>query len=337
MGKSSKLAGNVYTGLDAGRLAQKYVNERTALNQQGKMSLMEFGIPKINEYMNPFMGGDLICTLGRPGQGKSLLTNWLFDNQLKRLSETRPANEVGIYITSEVSVERAALYWMSRIADVSMRRAIRGELDKIEIGKLGLAAVKLSTYPLFIIGHSLERSENNKRGRPDLTVNNINNAIDYIINTYKDPETDRYIDPQIIILDYLQRLSIPRELHGNRAEAMLQAVDWAKNTAIWTGSPLFLNVQASRDVDQRQIKIPEKSDAQWTSNVEQSADLLLGVWMPYMTNDMTIPAIGGAPALRSTPNLLMLAVLKQKDGPAGSVFPLYVEPEKLRIMEYGLH
>ena len=324
---------NVYTAGDVGRLAKQYIDERVSLASSGKSGRIEFGLPYANEYLNPFMGGDLVCTLGRPAQGKSLLTNWLFDNQLKRLSKHRPPNEVGILITTEVTVERAALYWMARMANVSMRQAIRGELDTIEIKRFGLAAVRLSTYPMFIIGHSSKRSETGRRARPNLTIDNLTGAIDYIINTYKDPETDRHIDPQIIVLDYLQRLSMPKSARGDRAEANLIAVDWAKNTGIWTGAPFFLNVQAGRNVDTREIRIPQMDDAQWTSNVEQSADFMFGVWIPHQTGHHTLKPISNLPAMKTDENLMLVGVLKQKDGPSGNVLALYIEPDKLLIRE----
>lgn len=64
-----------------------------------------------------------------------------------------------------------------------------------------------------------------------------------------------------------------------------------------------------------------------TSNLEQSADKLLSVWMPKNDYPTGQRIEYGSDAYTVTDNLLILGLLKQKFGPAPRIFGLYVRPE----------
>lgn len=327
-------AENVYTAQVASNLAKVLVKDRKRIVesiQNDEEILINFGLPALDGYLNPFMEGDLITILGRPQNGKTLIAMWLLDTIVNRCLSFE--NKVVILVTTEVTVERSILYQLARICNISVRSALRGELTPDELKGLDMAALKIGSMPLFIIGHSSKRSKDNKRARPQLTPENIEKCIEYIFNHYKDEVTGTYVEPALIVIDYLQRLYNANPIQIPPPQFYSGAVDWAKNLAFWGGCPVVLNVQAGREVDTREIKMPTMKDGQFTSNIEQSSDFSFGTWMPKTCGyEIVKNAHKSIPSrLQVTDRLLLLSCLKQKDGPAGSWFPLYVEPEHLKV------
>ena len=317
---------SVFTATRAVNLAQDNIADRQEMAKNGWADSVRTGLPHIDAYLNPFLAGDLVTVLGRPQNGKSFMLQYIFNNAVKGILESGKTNKCCIFVTWEVSVERAVMYWLASNAGISVTDMIRGGLSDEQMEKFGVACVKVGQLPIFIIGHSTKRKQN-RRVRPNLTTVNVQGAIDYIVNEYRTEEGE-ILDPQFISLDYLQRIPKPEKTQRN--EHMLSCVDWANKLAFFCGCPVGLAVQAGRAVDERRIQMPTMSDGQWTSNVEQSSDFSLGVWMPKTSRQVVVPAFANLTEDISVHDRLMLVgVLKQKDGPAGDVFKLHVEPEKM--------
>jgi replicative DNA helicase len=236
-------------------------------------------------------------------------------------------NECVILITWEVSIEQAMAYWLAVESGISATDMMRGNIG-VEWEKFDAAIAKVSSAPVYIIGHSIGRDTDKKRRRPHLPPSVINLALDYIMN-------DMGLEPRMITMDYLQRIHTERSQRVDRNEHYLQCVDWAKDTAIWSGSAVYLGTQARREVDDQAIKIPSLRDSQWSSNAEQSADKFLSLWMPKQSHYAgdTIDLGGELGEIEVSDNLLLLAASKQKFGPAGKVFPLIVDPEHLEMKD----
>lgn len=323
------IAQNVFSANEAATLATKFANERKEVLQMG--TPITWGMPSLDNYLNPMMAGDLITIIGRPANGKTYLAMYLLDRIMNLLFKSGKPNEAVVLVTLEVSVERSALYQMARMSGVSVRSVIRGEADQNALEFLGLAAFQLGEMPFFIIGHSTQRASDGRRKRPDLSPDNITRALEYIMNEYVTIDGE-FIEPRLLVIDYLQRMTAPPGMTWNEHYSL--SVDWAKNTAIWAGCPVVLAVQAKRDVDERQIKMPTLADGQSTSNVEQSSDFSFGVWMPKTAGLKRVPKFGGlANPVDVTDTLMLVSVLKQKDGPAGLVQPLYIDPDQMKLGE----
>jgi replicative DNA helicase len=107
--------------------------------------------------------------------------------------------------------------------------------------------------------------------------------------------------------------------------AYSKTMDALKNIALGFGVPMVVGVQASREVEQLEVPIPEMHHAQWTSNIEQSSDRVLSLVRPrrYRAEGETFGS-----RMVSGQSQLLIDVLKQKLGEANfiewaSVNPIY--------------
>ena len=312
----------VFNMSDATRLAREEIQFKIQNAGQG----IRFNTPKLDEYLIPPTTGDLVIVCGRPHNFKSGILRHVFYGELQAIIARKNYTECGIFISREETVERAAMYWLAVKSGVSVTEMRKGAITKHDVKNIDVAIVQVLDWPMFFIGHSTKRSANGKRKRPKLTPKTLDKALGYIINTMK-------FDPTIVCVDYLQRLQsdLPSK---NKLEHYSDCVDWAKDMALWTGSAAYLGSQAGRQVQDRAFAMPALEDSQWSSNAEQSADQFYGVWMPKTkyppSQEVQSVTIEGK-EVDITDRMLLLQVHKQKDGEAGRVFPLHIEPEYLKI------
>lgn len=328
MTDKQQLADNVFPAWKAVNLAQDYVEQTQLEAQSGFANAVRFGLKDVDEVLDPMTGGDFVPILGRPANGKTLLARHIFKNKVRQLVEQGKESQVGIWITYEVSVEREMMYWIAQDAGISVTEMKRGIIQPKEWERFNLAALKVASMPVFLVGHTTMRDHSNRRRRPYLPPDVVSQALDYIMNEYRTEENEP-IEPAVMVLDYLQRMHKPPRL--DRQEHYLQCVDWCKDTALWGDCPFIVPVQARREVDDREIKLPGLADGQWTSNIEQSADIAMSAWMPKTGKKDKTPSFAGLPEIPVTDNLMLFGILKQKDAPAPKVYPLHVEPQYLKV------
>lgn len=324
----------VFPAWQAGSLAQDMAHDLV----QNVQNTVTTGIPGIDKVVNPFFPGTLISIIGRPANAKTAISMYMLQQTMnKMIANHSRKNEACILITTEVSVEVAALQWMARMSNIPVSKVLRGELSESDLIHIDDSVIQVIGLPLFIIGHSTQRSKENRRTRPALSPNRLNDAMEYILNNYRDPETDQFIEPKLIVTDYLQRLH-KDDARANTTDFYSGAVDWAKDVALWAGATHILNVQAKRDVDDRPIKIPMLGDGMNTSNIEHSSDVVFAVHMPKVYNIQKMPAFQswGIPELIVNNNMIYVVLEKQKDGPANSAWVFEGDISKLDIREMDL-
>lgn len=323
----------VFPAWHAAQLAEEMTHDLIANQHRA----VKTEIPIADTIINPFFPGTLVSILGRPQNAKTFLSMYILQETMRGMQANDAAsNEACILITTEVPVEVAALQWMARISGIPVSQVLRGEVNKTELERIGDSAVRIMGLPLFIVGHSIQRSKDNRRSRPALSPGKLDGAIDYILNAYQDPVTNSFIEPRLIVTDYLQRLHNDTKM--GTVDFYSRAVDWAKDVALWAGAAHILNVQAGRQVDERAIKIPTLGDGQWTSNIEQSSDVVLATHMPKVYNIQMMDAMEswGIPELEVTNNLIYLALLKQKDGSANECWVFNGDMARLKLNEIDL-
>lgn len=320
-------AQNVFSASEGVALTADYMH-----NRQQQQTGITFGTSALDDYLRPLGEADLVAVCGQPSNGKSLILRYLLHQATQGILDRQQAgdpaaaHECTVLITWEESVEQAMAYWLAITSGVSATDMLMGRLTPPQWESLGMAMVQVGSWPLYIIGHSIGRREG-RRARPRLTTDAVNQALDWTMN-------ECGVEPRAIGMDYLQRIhSAGGRL--DRSEHLLRCVDWAKDVAFWGGCPVLLGTQATRTVGERDIALPGLSDSQWTSNMEQSADTFLSVWMPktkYPVGHRLKP-IGELPAMEVTERLLLMQVAKQKGAQSGRIFPMYVEPEYLRVRD----
>jgi len=288
---------------------------------------MRWGIPAIDKYVIPMRPGDLVGLVARPGHGKSSLLAYLARKEARRIIE-RGANEkeVVVYVTWESSAEELETFFLSdgkwSATDIAWGRVPYEDVMK--------RLVKRAALPIWTIGHSIERAG---VPMPRMTLSAVLGAIETMQHDYG-------VKPVLLLFDYLQL--IPAERASSRVEQVLEAPPRIKELALRVGAPAICGVQASRDVDKRDWKVPRAHDCQWGSSIEQAADKLFGLWRPIRTEPPGAKPIdieyedGRVKTFVITDALLIMQLLKQRGDSGTRTWGLYFAPQYLKLAEMEL-
>ena len=283
-----------------------------------------WGVPSMDKVILPMRAGNVIGIIARPGHGKSTMAAYLARKAGRDLlASGRAETECVVYVSLEQQVEELeAMFQVDPVegglsaTDISWGKADLEELKR--------RAVKRLSLPVWLIGASVIR----RRRVPRMTVENIYRTLATIEDDYK-------IRPALIVLDYIQ--IVPIERASERMEQVGEAIVRAKELAQYVGAPMVLCVQAGRRVDTYSNKIPAASDCQWASAIEQTADRLIGIWRPVLTEGLDAPPIDlGKQQIVITPQLFIARLLKQRGAEAGQTFILHFAPEFARLADMEL-
>jgi replicative DNA helicase len=276
------------------------------------------GIDDVDRLVLPFRPGELITVLGYTSNYKSGFMNWLSKQAIKSIPTGK--DEIVIRVTWEQSVEEDTLQWLAGDSNMSVSKLARGDVNEAEWKKLLVSSVHRAIVPMWIIGHSEIESREKRRARPRMTMTDVGQAIQYIVNE----ATDTQWRVRMIVLDYLQRIRPDKGDGDSKREQMMEAVNKAKDMAISFGCPVVLGVQTRRESQTHEKdKFPTIDDGQETSNIEQSSDKMFGLWYPIKTEEEGSMVSG----IKVDKHLLMLRLLKQKLGEAPKTFALRLDPE----------
>ena len=97
-----------------------------------------------------------------------------------------------------------------------------------------------------------------------------------------------------------------------------------------------MGVQARRDVDDREEKLPELRDAQWASSIEQTSDKVFSLWRPASTEGLGTFVEVGEKICVVTENLLLMRMLKQRGDRGRYTWAMYFDPAYLKLAELEL-
>ena len=279
---------------------------------------VQFGIPAIDKVVVPMRPGNLTCVLARPGHAKTSLLVYLARLEAQRILERGTEDhEIVVYTTWEQTSEELTTMLMTD-KSVTYSDVVWGRADVEEIKR---RAVKGARNPIWIIGHGISRAGlNMPRMSPDLVLS----AIETI-------EQDHGRKPTLLLFDYLQL--IPTRVAKERVQQVTEMPILLKELSNRIGVPAAAAVQASRDVDTRKIQIPEMSDAQWASSIEQTADKVFGLWRPIKSFEETDTVEVGNKTYPVTENLLVIRLLKQRGERGRHTWAMYFDPELMHLAE----
>lgn len=306
----------VYTPAEVSGLVLEAVEERRADPGAG----IRLGIRSVDHDLLPLRPGELITITSRPGHYKSgFMERWARMIAQDLLKEDKK-QEVVVYVTWEMAVEEIGLYDLAAAISLNAADVAQGRIDDAGLEKLRGAAMRRASIPLWLVGHSIKR----RKKRTRLTLTNVARALMWI-------EDNMAFHPRIIFLDYLQQMETERRKGQEVARRLdiFENVHRCKDMALAMGCPVVLGVQAGRQVDGREWKLPQMGDQQESSNVEQTADKMLSLWYPSrsLRKGEEIQTTG----LFVQDNLLILGLVKQRLGPAGMWWPLHVDPARNEI------
>ncbi len=301
----------VHSPNDAVAAALETIRERRTTVGVGART----GIETLDEYLLPARPGELVTVIGQSSNYKSGLMQWWARHTAEQIVAEKIVDQCAVYVTWEQAIEEMLVFDLAATARISATDIFQGKVSDEEMRRLEeQVGARRSVMPLYLIGHSLGEG----KARPRLTLDAIAHALAMI-------RTEFGLTPRIIMLDYLQQID-PGQGEDRRMQVFYN-VYRCKDMSLAMACPVVLGCQANRRVYAEDWGVPGMADGLETSNIEHTSDKMLGVWMPKTKHEQgaTLKAENGQ-TLTVTDNLLIVKVLKQKMGPAGRWFPLWVDP-----------
>lgn len=301
----------IYSPTEVASLGQEYLGYRR--------DHKEFGVPFAAKSMSriyPMFPGELMSIIARPGHMKTGLMMFWARQRATWMRENAP-NRVSIYATWEQSVEELHSFHIASEQQISITKMAKGELTDEEWERSLTASSHRVSEPLWFIGHSMVR----RSGRKAITPETLMEALEQV--------RERGFEVDSVFVDYLQRIQ-PTRTYDSPVLTYSGIMDDLKNIALGFGVPIVVGVQASREVENLKLPIPEMQHGQWTSNIEQTSDRVLSLVRPRryrregeMFGDKKVQGV----------RQLLVSCLKQKLGEANFAEWLLFNPVFNRLDE----
>lgn len=294
------------------------------LEQRKGHAGIRFGVSALDRWLAPFGPGDLIGLIGRPGHCKTTMAVYLAKREAQAIHE-RGENACVLYVTVDQAVEQIESI-IQASPDLSLTDLAFGNYNIEQVKRQVLSRAQL---PLWLVGEAISR----RHETPVLTFNNLNAALLRMEELYQPM-------PRIalVVIDYIQAMLFERPTDRNIE--VTDAIRQSKALARRLGCPVVVCVQASRAVDARDVQIPSAADCQWSSSIEQLADVLLGLWRPIKTTTKTelqMEIEYKTRTVKVDPRLLIVKAEKQKFAQAGVLVALTIAPEVVQLEDYEFH
>lgn len=189
----------------------------------------------------------LIVISGRPGGGKTSLAEQIIDEALR-------AGDSVLYIQRELSRSRAVGRLAARKAGVFWSKMEKRNLTQIENSRLTSSIMDYQKFPLFLAPVS---TCNASTIAPLVRFHAKQNGV------------------RLVVMDYVQLINVPRGVE--RRIAIGDVTRTLKLIANETKATVIAIAQLSRDTERRADK-PNLSDLKESGDIEQDADVVLGLW-----------------------------------------------------------
>jgi replicative DNA helicase len=267
------------------------------------------GLADLDSRIGGLEPGEYSILAGRPSMGKTALALEIACNVAKR--------GVGVLIFSlEMGADALAYRVLSSVlfdttphdcSPLYYSRIARGDLTTREAERVELANRSVAQMPLII------------EPEAGLNMAQIGSRVRHV----KEQLAVDGVDLGLIIIDHLGLVRASSRYSGSRTNEMMEISAGCKALSKEAEAHILALSQLNRGVESRSDKRPMLSDLRESGNLEQDADLVIGCYREayYLQNS----ADPDAPArLLSVKNDLEAIVLKQRQGPIGSVM-LYAD------------
>lgn len=235
------------------------------------------GMSDLDKLTGGYRPGDLVIVAARPAMGKTALAlGWA-------VHHGRQGKRVAVFSLEMPAMQLAARLIASEARiDLARLRAAKVRAD--EWPQLGDAAERLTRLPVLVDDAG------------SLTVDQIASAV---------RREHRAHGLDVVFVDYLQRVRVDRS--RSREEEVAQVVMRLKTLAKELNVPVVALAQLNRKCEERSDKRPLLADLRDSGQVEQEADMVVGLYR----HEVYVPGSNRGEA--------ELHVLKHRNGPTGVV------------------
>lgn len=325
----------IFTPTEASNAAQKHVDELEKHEGDGMplyIPHMEYNQQKRAGFL-PVKRGELITVMGRPGNGKTgFMFHWARARakDLQRrasMGDETAAKSVVIYWTMEQMIEELRLFHVAAEKNISVTDMANGKLDHDQWEGVRGTLNRLQASPLWLAGKSFAR----RKDKIKFTEETMRGALESVEKWVGD-EQKTLID--CVFVDYFQRF---RAGSGDWVQYYGDLMNGMKEMAGDFTTRMIVGIQAKREVDQRDLKLPLMDDGQWTSSIEHQADGMISVVRPshYLSDGAIWDSKGAAVVVKGHSQMLVY-VAKRKLGPENFDGWVTFAPEYNRMDEAEL-
>ncbi|MBA2705844.1 MAG: AAA family ATPase [Blastocatellia bacterium] len=302
----------IYTGTEAATNWIKYAEYVRATPG------LKFGVRRLDETILPLRRGKILAILARPGHGKSTLAAFLARKEAQEIAAEQRKENV-FYVTLDQPIEEIETIINSdsglTVSDIAWGRA--------DIEAMRVRSLKRVRLPLDYVGKSAYEHRKNK----PFTFRNI----------FADIKTEterRGVKTSLIVLDYIQKFHVAEK--ERRQDEVTEAIFAARELCLELQCKMIVCVQASRESEKGEGKIPRSHHCQHASAIEQEADAILGLWRPVKTettNEVQVTIEGKKQVYPIVPELMFMRLDKQRMGEAGIDYAVWLDPNLVRLAE----
>lgn len=240
------------------------------------------GFTAMDNCLSGFQRADLIILGARPSLGKTALAL-----DIARHVAVRENQPVGIF-SLEMSKDQIIDRIIAAEAKVSLWELRSGRLkDEIDFQMIQQALDRLYAAPLFIYDV------------PSINVLQMRSMARRL-------QLEKGLS--LLIIDYLQLIH-PRTEFDSMVQQVTEISRGLKSLARELNVPVLAISQLSRNVEQREVKIPRLSDLRESGSLEQDADVILFIYKKEGSRAMASPE----------EDLTEILIAKHRNGPLGSI------------------
>ena len=227
------------------------INTQATLEKLSSSESAITGLETGYRYLDKITAGlhpnELIIIAARPSMGKTafalnLGTNIAFNS----------GKDVALF-TLEMPAEQLAMRMLSSVGQVDGRKIASGRFDNNDWKRINEAISRLAETNIYI------------DDTPGISINEIKAKARRLASEG---------NLAIIIIDYLQLISVNSRFSGNRQQEIAEISRSLKTLAMELGIPIIALAQLSRSVDSRDDKRPILSDLRESGSIEQDADIV---------------------------------------------------------------
>lgn len=248
------------------------------------------GLRDLDKIMRGWTAGDLVTTAGRPGMGKSSIT------QTWSLAAARSGAPVLIF-SVEQSKSQLAQRLICSDANVSQHRTVSGALLPEELKRFRESAAAIKALPIYVEPVS------------GLTPDRCRKVSRQFVRRH---------GVRLIIIDHIGLMRVPGIGADQLREAITEITRTLKEIAKSLSVTVIAVSQLNREVERREDKRPMLSDLRDSGSIEQDSDVVLFLYRDeYYNKEKTLPDLRG---------VAEIIVGKQRNGAVGFVLANYHSP-----------
>lgn len=272
-----------------GKIHENVINESRLISISGAKSGVPSCFRNIDNFTNGWQKTDLIILAGRPAMGKSVCG--LSFASKPAITENIPTAIFSLEMSKEQLVGRL----QSNLSGIDSSRIIKKQLTMDEVDVVENACKGLMTAPIYI------------DDTPSLSLMELKGKARKLVR-------DKGV--QLIVIDYLQLMTVEVNKNGNREQEVGLISKGLKALAKELNIPIIALSQLNRAVEGRADKKPLLSDLRESGNIEQDADMVIFCYRPEYYG---VPVYEMGNETLNADGLMILILAKHRSGTLGEL------------------